>query len=85
MLLTVTMSLSGLSSKANDLIDTVAFLNCESKEFVISNRLYKDCKIVPRFSIRVASERRISKTKCSRRVVLTTGGHEFTGLYFSFK
>jgi hypothetical protein len=58
-----TVILNGLSAKANTLIDTSASLNFVSKEFVVANGFYKDCKTAPKLATRVASEQRISTTK----------------------
>ncbi len=53
-----------LSSKADTLIDTTALLkhNFVSKEFLMANVFYKDCKFAPKRSIRVASKQRNSTT-----------------------
>ena len=40
-----TVVLNGLSAKADTLIDTTASLNFLSKQFVVANGFYKDCKI----------------------------------------
>jgi hypothetical protein len=45
------VSYDGLSSKANTLIDTTASLNFVSKDCVVTNGFYKDCKTVPKLSI----------------------------------
>jgi hypothetical protein len=58
-----TIVLDGLSTKADTLIDTTASLNFASKEFVVANGFFKDCKTAPKLTIRVASEQRISTTK----------------------
>jgi len=60
---TAFVSYNGLSSKADTYIDTSASLIFVSKDFVVTNGFYKDCKTVPKLSIRVASEHRISTTK----------------------
>jgi hypothetical protein len=57
---TPTVSYKELSSKANTLIEIAASLNFVSKEFVMANGFYKDCKTAPKLSIRVATEQRIS-------------------------
>ncbi len=49
---TAFVSYDGLSSKANTLIDTAASLNFVSKDFFVTNGFYKDCKTVPKLSIR---------------------------------
>jgi hypothetical protein len=72
----------GLSPKANTLIDTSASLNFVSKEFVMANGFYKDCKTAPLLAIRVASEQRISTTKVFCPSVFTIDGHEFADLQF---
>ncbi len=41
---TATVTYKKLSSKAYNLIDTTASLNFVSKEFVLANGFYKDCK-----------------------------------------
>jgi hypothetical protein len=76
------LSYNGLSSKAYTLIDTAVSLNNVSKDFVVTNGFYKDCKTVPKLSIRVASERRISTTKVFYPTVFIIDGHEFTDLQF---
>jgi hypothetical protein len=60
---TASVSYKSLSSEANTLIDTATSLNFASKDFVVTNGLYKDYKTVSKLSIRVASEHRISTTK----------------------
>ena len=60
-----------LSSEADTLIDTAASLNFVSKNCVVTNGLYKDCKTVPKLSIQVASEQRISMTKMFCLAVFT--------------
>ena len=57
------LSCNGLSFKADTLIDTGASLNFVRKEFVMANGSYKGCKTIPKLSIRVASEQRISTIK----------------------
>jgi hypothetical protein len=52
----------GLSTKVDTLTSTTASLNFVSKEFVMANGFYKDCKTAPKLAIRVASEQRISTT-----------------------
>jgi hypothetical protein len=71
MIFTASVSYDGLSSNADTLIDTTASLNFVSKDFVVTNGFYKDCKTVPRLSIRVASEQRISTTKLFCPTVFT--------------
>jgi hypothetical protein len=44
-------SYNGLSSKTYTLIDTAASLNFVSKDLVVTNGFYKDCKMVPKLSI----------------------------------
>jgi hypothetical protein len=70
---TASASYNGLSSEADALIDTEASLNFVSKDFVVTNDFHKDCKTVPKLSIRVDSERRISTTKlfCPTVLLLT--------------
>jgi hypothetical protein len=53
---------NGLPAKSDTLIDTAALLNFVSKEFVMANGFYKDCKTTLKLAIRVASEQRISTT-----------------------
>jgi len=77
-----TSVLNGLSAKAYTLIDTTTSLNFVSKEFVVANSFYKDCKTAPKLVIRVASEQRISTTKMFCPSVFTIDGHEFTDLQF---
>jgi hypothetical protein len=48
----------------------------------MTNSFYKDCKIVPKLSIRMASGQRISTTKVFCPTVFTIDGHEFTDLQF---
>ena len=79
---TVIVSYNGLSSKADTLIDTTASLNFASKNFVVTNGLYKDCKTVPKLSLRVDSEQRISTTKLFCPMGFTIDGHVFTDLHF---
>jgi len=57
------VSYNDLFSEAYTLIDTTASLNFVIKGFVVANEFYKECKTVPKLSIRVASEQRISTTK----------------------
>ena len=45
---------NGLSPKGHTLIDTAASLKFLSKEFVVANGFYKDCKTAPKLAIRVA-------------------------------
>jgi hypothetical protein len=73
---------NGLSSEADALIDTKTSLNFVSKDFVVTNGFYKDCKTVPKLSIRVASEQRISTAKLFCPTVFTINGHDFTDLQF---
>ena len=82
MRLTTYVSYNDLSSKADTLIDTASSLNFISKDFVVNNGFYKDSKTVPKLSIRVASEQRISTTKMFCPTVFTIDGHEFTDLQF---
>ena len=49
-----TLSLNGLSTKADTHIDTATSLNFVSKVFVMASGLYKDCKTDPKLAIRVA-------------------------------
>ena len=77
-----TVFLNGLSAKADTLIDTKASLNFVSKEFVMANGFYKDCKTAPKLATRGASEQRISTTKVFCPSVFTIDGHEFTALQF---
>jgi hypothetical protein len=77
-----TLFLNGLSAKADTLIYIVASHNFMSKEFVLANCFFKDCKIDPKVAIRVASEQRISTTKVFCPPVFTIDGHEFTYLKF---
>jgi hypothetical protein len=58
-----TVSLNGLSAKADTLIDISVSLNFVSEEFVMVNGFYKDCMTASKLTIRVASEQRISMTK----------------------
>jgi len=74
------VSLNGLSAKANALIDTSVSLNIFSKKFVMANGFYKDCTIAPKMAIRIASEQRISTTKVFCPSVFTIDGNEFTDL-----
>jgi hypothetical protein len=79
---TASVSYNGLSSKAYTLIDTSASLDFISKDFVVTNGFYKDCKTVPKLFIRVASEHRISTTKLFCPTMYTIDGHDFTDLKF---
>jgi hypothetical protein len=79
---TASVSYNGLSSEADDLIDTAASLKFVSKDFVVTNDFYTDCKTVPKLSIRVASEQRISTTKLCCPTMFTIDGHDFTDLQF---
>ena len=74
------VSLNGLSAKVNTLIDTTASLYFVSKEFVMANGFYKDCKTAPKIARRVASEQRISTTKVFRLSVFSIDIHGFTNL-----
>jgi hypothetical protein len=76
------MSYNGLSSKADTLIDTAASLYFGSKDFVVTNGFYKDCKTIPKLSIRVASEQRVSTTKVFCPAVFTIDGHDIIALQF---
>ena len=71
-----------VTAKAYTFIDTVALLNFVSKEFVIADGFYKDCKTAPKLVIRVASERRIYTTKVCCPPIFTIVGHEFDDLKF---
>ncbi len=73
-----TLSYKELSSKTDTLIDTVASLEFFSKEFVMANGFYKDCKIAPKLSIRLAIEERISTAKVFCPKVFIIDGREFT-------
>ena len=78
---TASVSYDGLSSKPDTLMDTTPSLNFVSKDFVVTNGgFYKDCKTVPKLSIRVASEPRISTTKLFCHTVFTIDGHDFSDL-----
>ena len=77
-----TISLNGLSTNGDTLIDAATSLNFFSKEFGMANGFYKDCKTAPEMAIRVASEQRISTTKVFCSSVFTVDGHEFTDLQF---
>jgi hypothetical protein len=79
---TADVSYNGLSSKADTRNDTATSLNFVSKDFVMTNGFYKNCKTVPKLSIRVAKWQRISTTKVFCPTVLTVDGHEFTDLQF---
>ena len=79
---TAFVSCDELSSKADALIDTATSLNFVNKDFVVTNGFYKRCKTVPKLSIRVASEQRISTTKLFCPTVFTIDGHDFTDLQF---
>jgi hypothetical protein len=48
----------------------------------VTNGFYKDCKTVPKLSIRVASEQHISTTKLFCPSTFTIDGHDFTDLQF---
>jgi len=50
-----TMSLKILSAKSDTLIDTATSLNFVSKEFVMANGFYKDCKNTLNLAIRVTT------------------------------
>ena len=76
------ISLIILSTKADTLIDTTTYLNFVSKEFVIADGFYKDCKTTPKMVVRVTSEQRISTINVFGTSVFTTDGHEFTDLQF---
>jgi hypothetical protein len=58
-----TVVFNGLLTKADTRIDTAASFNFVSKEFIMANDFYTDCKNAPKLAIRVASEQRISATK----------------------
>ena len=73
---------NGLSAKSDTLIDTAASLIFVSKEFIMANGFYKDCKTAPKLAIRVASEQCISTTKVLCPSVLTIDRHEFIDLQF---
>ncbi len=77
-----TVVLNGLSPKADTLIHTTASLNFVSKEFVVANGFYKDCKSTPKLDTRVASEQRISMAKVGCPLGFTIDGYEFTYLQF---
>jgi len=64
------------------LIDTAASLKFGSKDFVVTNGLYKDFKTVPKLYIRMASEQQISTTKLFCPADFTIDGHDFTDLQF---
>ncbi len=51
MIFTAIISYKELSSRAHTLIDTTSSLNFVSKEFVMANGFYKDCKTAPKLSI----------------------------------
>ena len=74
------VSYNDLSSKADTLIDTAASLNFVSKDFFVTNGFYKHCETVPKLSIRLANEQRISTTHVFCPIVFTIDGHEFTYL-----
>ena len=78
----VIVFLKGLSAKANTFIDTTTSLYFVSKEFVMANVFYKDCKTDPKLAIRVANEQRISTTKLCCLSVFIIDGREFTDLQF---
>jgi hypothetical protein len=50
-----TVSLNGLSAKADTIIDTTTSLNFACKDFVMANCFYKDCKTAPKLAIKVYS------------------------------
>ena len=79
---TTSVSYGGLSSKADALIDTTTSVNFVNfvKNFVVNYGFYKGCKIVPKLSIRVASEHRMSTTKLFCPAVFTIVGHDFADL-----
>ena len=78
-----TFVLNVLSAKAYTRIDTIAYLSFVSKEFVMANSFYKDCKTAPnKLAIRVAGDQLISTTKVFCPSVNTIDGHEFTALQF---
>ena len=79
---TASISYNGVSSEADTLIETTASLNFVSKDFVVTNGFYTDCKTVLKLSIRVASEHRISTTKLFCPTMFTIDGHDFIDLQF---
>ena len=79
---TASVSLNGLSAKANALITTSSSLNFVSKEFFMVNGFYTYCKIFSKMTTRVASEQRISTTKVFCPSAFTTDGHELNDLGF---
>jgi hypothetical protein len=76
------VSLDILSVKADTHIDTKTSLNFVSKDLVMANDFYKDCKITLELAIRVASEQRISTTKVFCPSVFTIDGQELTNSQF---
>jgi len=77
------VSCNGLSSNADTLIDTAASIKFVSKFFAMTNGFCKDCKTIPKLSIRLPSEHRISTTnKVCCTTVFTNDENEFTDLQF---
>jgi hypothetical protein len=77
-----TVSLNGLSSKADALIYRTTSLNFLSKEFVMANSFYKKCRTAPKLAIRMASDQRIFTTQVFFPSIFTIDRHEFTDLQF---
>ena len=69
-------SLNELSTKADTLIDKASSLNFVSKEFVISNVFYKDCKTDPKPATRISTANAFCLS------VFTIDGHESTDLQY---
>ena len=62
MRLAASVSLNGLSTKADTLVKTTSSPDFDGKEFVMANSFYKDCKSAHKLAIRVDSEQRNSTT-----------------------
>ena len=69
-------------AKADNLIATTTSLNFMSKEFVMANGFYEDCKTDSKLVIQVASKHRISTTKVFCSPFFSINGHEVIDLKF---
>ena len=79
---TSSLSLNGLSTMIDTLIDTATTPNFVSKKFVLASGFFKDCKVARKLAIRVASKQRIYTTNVFFPSVFIIDGHEFIDLQF---
>ena len=69
-----------MSAKTHTLIDTAILISFVSKEFVMADGFYEDCKTASKLALRVAIGQHISMTRVFGPSVFTLDGHEIVDL-----